>query len=684
MANPLSSEQRAWLKELGTILGEAPVETVEESSANSRKSKGGGADKNALLGEGGAGNQEGLVGGVDDIPEKVIKKVLGPLSVTCAINNNTQQTLRLDSGREEIEDDSGKTMGIAHGEYTDFPPSLIKGEDQSAKFAAINKKTDLVIVEVRTAGIEGFVRYFIDEQKTAWVLHFNNPRVGANTADARIEGPNAAQFESPKVIKGGGNDAKYLYVLSPKGGAVPPPDPKPPPPNPAPPGPTPTPTPAAHVPSGCLITVINETGLTLKRAEAKHERGDFMQPPARSVPPGGTVTFVSVETPHAKEQGCKGFVVWEVGAPASAVWRIEWDNPDGAKNTSSATLTPQSAGFESQDDIGQGEENVPVSYTLSGGPPAPGPKPEPEPEPGYETKPGYKAKPGKTKPGYEAEPGSTDESEPTTPSDANEEPLLTGVRPFEIGDSVGQGGKNEQEDVQQVQIALNRKGAKLDVDGKIGSGTVRAIKAYQQRIGIAYPDGLVEVGKKTATALAGSGSGYGGGDKGGGGYGGGGKGGGAYGGGKGGGGYGGGKGGGGYGGGKGGGGYGGDKGGGGYGGDKGGGGYGGDKGGGGYGGDKGGDYGGGKGGYGKGGGGSGGYSDDGGKRYPEYPASGSGDERGASTSDGLGNAAGGGDEHIGSKAGTVDEGGLVEQLRKALLPDEDNVVGKKGGDSPED
>ena len=102
-------------------------------------------------------------------------------------------------------------------------------------------------------------------------------------------------------------------------------------------------------------------------------------------------------------------------------------------------------------------------------------------------------------------------------AESDEEPLLTGVRPFDIGGSVGQGGKNAPDDVAQVQIALNRKGAKLEIDGKIGGQTIGAIKVFQKQIGIAYPDGLVEVGKKTATALASSGSGanYGGGGNGG-------------------------------------------------------------------------------------------------------------------------------------------------------------------------
>ena len=103
--------------------------------------------------------------------------------------------------------------------------------------------------------------------------------------------------------------------------------------------------------------------------------------------------------------------------------------------------------------------------------------------------------------------GAEDDAAPAAGPDG--EPLLTGVRPFDIGGSVGQGGKNAEDDVRQVQIALNRQGAKVEPDGKIGPRTIQAIKAFQKKIGIAYPDGLIEVGKRTATALAGGGRGGG-------------------------------------------------------------------------------------------------------------------------------------------------------------------------------
>jgi len=77
--------------------------------------------------------------------------------------------------------------------------------------------------------------------------------------------------------------------------------------------------------------------------------------------------------------------------------------------------------------------------------------------------------------------------------------------PFSISGSVGQGGKNKPEDVQALQAALNAKNkAGLVVDGKCGPKTIAAIKSCQQTLGKFRPDGVVEVGRGTARALAGS------------------------------------------------------------------------------------------------------------------------------------------------------------------------------------
>ena len=42
-------------------------------------------------------------------------------------------------------------------------------------------------------------------------------------------------------------------------------------------------------------------------------------------------------------------------------------NPEGEKNTADSTIDPQSAGFAALEQVGQGEENVPIVFTISGG-----------------------------------------------------------------------------------------------------------------------------------------------------------------------------------------------------------------------------------------------------------------------------------------------------------------------------
>jgi len=78
------------------------------------------------------------------------------------------------------------------------------------------------------------------------------------------------------------------------------------------------------------------------------------------------------------------------------------------------------------------------------------------------------------------------------------------TRPFEISASVGARGKNKPDDVKAVQTALNlRAKAGLVVDDKCGPKTIGAILKFQKTAGLHKPDGLVEVGKTTAHALAG-------------------------------------------------------------------------------------------------------------------------------------------------------------------------------------
>jgi peptidoglycan hydrolase-like protein with peptidoglycan-binding domain len=102
----------------------------------------------------------------------------------------------------------------------------------------------------------------------------------------------------------------------------------------------------------------------------------------------------------------------------------------------------------------------------------------------------------------EKDDGDADEAE----GGAKAEALMGMTRPFEIGATVGQGGKNLEEDVQAVQAALNRRaGAGLKVDGRCGKDTTQAIMEFQRALGLSKPDGRVDPGRGTARALAASG-----------------------------------------------------------------------------------------------------------------------------------------------------------------------------------
>jgi hypothetical protein len=118
----------------------------------------------------------------------------------------------------------------------------------------------------------------------------------------------------------------------------------------------------------CLITIHNDTKYVLKLTEQKSEHGGFKTKPPDTVSPGDSRTFAHVQTPHEKDPkqlGCKGSLTYAVDSPVPAVWHCEWNNPLGETNTVDSKVNPASEGLRTLHQIGQGDENVPVDFTLS-------------------------------------------------------------------------------------------------------------------------------------------------------------------------------------------------------------------------------------------------------------------------------------------------------------------------------
>ena len=208
------------------------------------------------------------------------------------------------------------------------------------------------------------------------------------------------------------------------------------------PNPNPNPQPSAAATS-CLVTVLNKTKSTINLLRQTPGKGDFVDQPQSSLGPDASTRFVYAAVPNAKagEEGCSGSLEWEVGSPAKATWRVDWDNPTGAKNTATSKLDPANAGLRSLDQIGNGEENVPVTFTLfeQGGS---GPAPKPETEPDF-------------KPPVE-------EKQPT----------------LRRGDKTSDGW------VEYMQELLRDNGFPLKIDGDYGSATEKAVKAFQKAKGL--------------------------------------------------------------------------------------------------------------------------------------------------------------------------------------------------------
>jgi peptidoglycan hydrolase-like protein with peptidoglycan-binding domain len=445
----LTSEQRAWLKKLGAVVDSAGDAAADEVAAPTRGTQpaGPGTQRVAALGGKPASTKEALGPGAL-IP--VIPVVIDALKIkcTCKVLNRSQQKLLLN----KIKLDHPTGNGFEKAPADEIAPG---GSDE---FVVVNKAPFHL-------GVLGEMEYQVEGENPETIVFIrweharsdDIPIIGTDTeAKMEVRPPNAKKFEATKNV----NSDLFTFLFKSKGGAPPPPQPQPGP------GPGPSPAPAQDIRSNCQITVNNKTNLVLTLADQGHDRGDFMTFPPQTIAPGASAQFVSVETPHGKEQGCKGFVSWEVGSPSAAIWRCEWDNPEADKNTAKAPAEPQSAGFRTLAQIGQDDENVPVVFTISGGGtgPAPQPTPSPSPSPAPEPEPAFLAPPGSRQP------------------------------------TLRKGDKKADGWVEYLQHVLNdHLGAgTVDVDGSFGQKTLNAVIKFQTQNKLKV-DGIV--GNQTWAAL---------------------------------------------------------------------------------------------------------------------------------------------------------------------------------------
>jgi peptidoglycan hydrolase-like protein with peptidoglycan-binding domain len=341
-----SKAQKEWMSKLGEFAGAGGGDETdgEEKQKRRRLTDEQRAELERAVKKGIIPSIPGIPGG--EIPGKIIDKLFGVRSAVVRIANNTGQTLRLDPlSLREVKDT--KKIGISDGSrYNSLPPDPI----------GPNKPAEIIVSAQDTAGLslrgaEARIRYFIDDQKTAWIIHFDNSPMTKSVADVLLDGPNKAQYKSPKPVVNDAKKSVFAFTLNGGGGGK---------------GPGGGGS-GTDVSSNCIVTVNNKTDQELTLVDQGHDRGDFMTFPPSTLPPGGSGQFVSIETPNSKDQGCKGFIEWEVGSPATATCRMEWDNPERKKNTTKTKVDPSNAGFKVLDQIGQGEENVPVAFTISGG-----------------------------------------------------------------------------------------------------------------------------------------------------------------------------------------------------------------------------------------------------------------------------------------------------------------------------
>ncbi len=279
------------------------------------------------------------------------------LNAKVTITNKTDQILTLD-----------KTgLQLPHGELNGAGPKKVLAAGEATKFTArsksllsflgdiplvgplLQKFLDSLIGHPSLGGVEGTVRYLVGDSNTPWTCHFAYPRMvtSSKEADGTVGNPNPTNVKDASEGPPSGEDWSFELVGKGGGGGG-------------------GGQSAAAV--TCRVTVNNNSDQPIFLRHQDNIAGEFITNPKPTLKPGESDNFMYGASANDKDRGCRGKLFYDVADPKIVEWELMWDNRVTQKNISASFLNPanNTSGLHSLDQIDNGDENVPATFTLSG------------------------------------------------------------------------------------------------------------------------------------------------------------------------------------------------------------------------------------------------------------------------------------------------------------------------------